>query len=87
VSSSDTTKDGDSTGSVDRAALAALVVETAVAPPRQAKLQHTVQRPKVRKRVRRVAPRPTYSGPAVNPFQPMFNSSAVSPFQPMFNSP
>jgi len=69
-----TAVEGESTGSIDRAAVAAPASEGAVASPQQAKPHPAVKRHVVRKRVRRVARRPAYSGAATSPFQPMFGS-------------
>jgi len=64
----------ESTGSVDHAAVAAPASDSAVASPPQTKRHAAVKRHVVRKRVRRVARRPAYSGAVTSPFQPMFSS-------------
>ncbi|HXN43304.1 MAG TPA: hypothetical protein VN917_03570 [Xanthobacteraceae bacterium] len=69
-----TAVDGESTGSIDRVAVAAPASEGAVASPQQAKRHPAVKRHVVRKRVRRVARRPASSGAATSWFQPMFSS-------------
>ncbi len=69
-----TAVEGEPTGSIDRAAVAAPASEGAVASPQQAKRHPAVKRHVVRKRVRRVARRPASSGAATSWFQPMFSS-------------
>ena len=64
----------ESTGSVDHAAVAAPASDSAVASPPQTKRHPAIKRHVVRKRVRRVARRPAYSGAVTSPFQPMFSS-------------
>jgi len=66
--------DDESTGSVDRAAVAGLAGDSPMASPAQTKRHPAVKRHLVRKRVRRVARRPAYPGAATSPFQPMFGS-------------
>jgi hypothetical protein len=63
------------TGSVDQVAALPPANESAAAPPHQVKRHPVIKRPAARKRVRRVARRPTYSGTTASPFQPMFGSS------------
>ena len=64
----------ESTGRVDHAAVAAPASDSAVASPSQTKRHPAIKRHVVRKRVRRVARRPAYSGAVTSPFQPMFSS-------------
>jgi hypothetical protein len=66
--------DDESTGSVDRAAVATPAGDSPVASPPQTKRHTAVKRHVARKHVRRVARRPAYSGAATSPFQPMFGS-------------
>jgi hypothetical protein len=63
-----------STGSVDHVAVPAPASGSAVASPPQTKRHPAIKRHVVRKRVRRVARRPAYSGAVTSPFQPMFGS-------------
>lgn len=72
VPASGTVADDESTGSVDRAAVAAPAGDSPAASPAQIKRHPAVKRHVVRKRVRRVARRPAY--PGASPFQPMFSS-------------
>lgn len=62
------------TGSVDHAAAATPAGDSPAASPPQTKRHPAVKRHAVRKRVRHVARRPTYSRAATSPFQPMFSS-------------
>ncbi len=62
------------TGSVDHAAAATPAGDSPAASPPQTKRHPAVKRHAVRKRVRHVAHRPTYSRAATSPFQPMFSS-------------
>jgi hypothetical protein len=62
------------TGSVDHAAAATPAGDSPAASPPQTKRHPAVKRHAVRKQVRHVARRPTYSRAATSPFQPMFSS-------------
>jgi hypothetical protein len=62
------------TGSIDHAAAATPTGDSPVASPPQTKRHPAVKRHAIRKRVRHVARRPTYSRAATSPFQPMFSS-------------
>jgi hypothetical protein len=66
------------TGSSDRVAAVPPANESAAVAPPQAKRHPAAKHHAARKRVRRVVRRPTHSGAAASPFQPMFNSQTFS---------
>jgi len=69
-----TAAEGEVTDSIHHTAAAAPTSESATAHPTQTKRHPAVKRHVVRKRIRRIARRPAYSGAAASPFQPMFSS-------------